>query len=246
MSKERLIARWNNLSQPNLSELTCIICEYNDKIENFEKYYASDIFYAGEIIRYKCPTCDVIFGDLRFLNMDKNEISNDYMDVYSFFNEGDTSGYILHVINTINLGKDKIYLDYACGKSCKTLDLLKQNEYNIWGYDAFVAMEHPNFMNSIDDNMKFDVIYSNNYIEHLIDPYEDLSKLIQLLNDGGKLVMISACWEYVYEYTHYHTFFFLGRSINYLCDKLNIKLVYDEKIMFNAKEFTIVKIFEKR
>lgn len=246
MSKKRLIARWKNLLQPNLSELTCIICEYNDKIEKFEKYYTSDIFYAGELIRYKCPKCDVIFGDMRFLNMDKNEISNDYMDVYSFFNEGDTSGYILHVINTINLGKDKTYLDYACGKSCQTLNLLKQSGYNINGYDAFVTNDHPNFINTIDDNMKFDVVYSNNYIEHLINPYEDLSKLINLLNDGGKLVMISSCWEYVIEYTHYHTFFFLGRSIDYLCDKLNIKLVYDNKIMLNDNEFTIVKIFEKR
>ena len=245
MSEQNLIKRWSNFKQPVYNNLTCKICNHNDLINKFKIYKAQDIFHAGELIRYECPNCDVIFGDLRFLEMSKSEISEDYKDLYSYYKEGNTSSYILHVINKINLGKDKIYLDYACGNNSDTLNLLNTNNYNTYGYDAYVDNNHPKFINNMNDNNKFDIIYSNNYIEHVINPYEDLNKLLNLLNINGKLVLITSCWEYCYEITHYHTFFFLGRSIKYLCDKLNIKEIYSEKIIFEHDVFTIVKIFEK-
>ena len=92
----------------------------------------------------------------------------------------------------------------------------------------------------IDKNTKFDVVYSNNFIEHLIHPYEDLQKLIDLLDINGKLVLMSPDWEYHIPFTHYHTYFFTGRSTQCLCKKLNIKLIYDRQIYG-----IIVKIFEK-
>ena len=51
--------------------------------------------------------------------------------------------------------------------------------------------------------------------------------------------------EYCFEFTHFHTFFFIGRSIDNLCKKLNIKMVYSTKIIFKKDEFTSVKIFKK-
>lgn len=245
MSEKRLIERWKNRKQPELIELTCYICNFNDKIECFNKYISNDIFKAGELIRHQCPNCDVIFGDLRFLTMSRDEISNDYMDVYSYYEEGETSNYILSVLNKINLGKDKTYLDYACGKKSKTLELLNKSGFNVYGFDAYVDMCHPKFIKNINNDTTFDIVYSNNYIEHLIDPFNDLNKLLNLLKPDGKLVMISSCWEYCCEYTHYHTFFFIGRSVDYLCKKLNIKETFSEKIFFNDGEFTTVKIFEK-
>ena len=177
--------------------------------------------------------------------MSLDEIGNDYKDVYSYYSEGNTTPYIKHTLDVINLGKDKTYLDYACGKSNNTLNVLNDNGYNVYGYDAYVTMDHPKFISIIDKCEKYDLVYSNNFIEHVINPFEDLQKLLDLLNINGKLVLISSCWEYCIEYTHYHTFFFLGRSVEYLCKKLNIKAVYSNKIHFDDGEFTIVKIFEK-
>ena len=106
-------------------------------------------------------------------------------------------------------------------------------------------MNHPKFLSEINTNIKYDVVYSSNFIEHVINPFDDLNKLIDLLDINGKLVMISSCWEYCYSFTHYHTFFFIGRSVKYLCDKLKIKEIYSKKIYFDDNEFTTVKIFEK-
>jgi len=227
------------------SEISCYVCDFNINLPSCKIYKDNDIFEAGELIRYQCPNCDVIFGDLRFLNMPIDEISKDYEDVYSYYEEDDTSKYILEVLNAINLGKQKTYLDYACGKTCKTLNLLNSNGYNVHGFDRYVKMDHPKILSAINDNTKYDVVYSNNFIEHVINPVDDLNKLINLLDTDGKLVMISPCWEYCYSCTHYHTFFFIGKSVKYLCDKLKIKEIYSKKFYFDDNEFTIVKIFEK-
>jgi len=244
MSKDRLISRWQNIKRPEISEINCKLCEFNINLTTCKNYKDNDIFEAGELIRYQCPNCDVIFGDLRFLNMEIDEISKDYEDAYSFFNEGETSNFILSVLNTINLGKCKTYLDYACGKNENNLNLLNQNGYNTYGFDSYVEMNHPKFLSIINENLKFDIVYSNNFIEHVINPFDDLNKLINLLNSNGKLVLISPCWEYCISFTHYHTFFFVGRSIENLCNKLKIKEIYSKKINFE-NDFTIVKIFEK-
>jgi hypothetical protein len=76
-SKERQIQRWKNLYYPCPDNLTCVICEYKDLNNNFQKLYSDDLFCAGKLIRHKCPNCGLIFGDLRFLSLSEEEIQKD-------------------------------------------------------------------------------------------------------------------------------------------------------------------------
>jgi 2-polyprenyl-3-methyl-5-hydroxy-6-metoxy-1,4-benzoquinol methylase len=39
-------------------------------------------------------------------------------------------------------------------------------------------------------NQKFDIIYSNNFIEHIIDPLNDIKYLLDLLEKNGILIFI--------------------------------------------------------
>lgn len=223
-SLERQIKRWKNLKQPDNKLLTCFICDFSDINENFKKYKTNDIFNAGEIVRHQCPNCDVIFGDLRFLNFNKLEINDDYCDTYSYFKEGETYGTQLECLNSIDLFKNKIYsyLDYASGIG-KIIPILMKESYNIYGYDKYVISK--NVLNNID-NMKFDVIFSNNFIEHLINPIDDIKNMLNHLNDNGYLIFTSDCIdEYKVEFTHFHTFYFLGRSLNVLAKKLNLNIL---------------------
>jgi len=246
MSKERLLQRWKNLKQPNVNELTCYVCYYKNNINNFKVFKAIDMFEAGELIRYECPECNVIFGDLRFLNLSREEISNDYIDLYSYYSEGDTTNYILDTLATLDVFKDlsKSYLDYACGKWNNAVKILKDRGYNIHGYDKYVESNNELFINDIT-NMKFDIVYNNNYIEHVINPYEDLLKIVECINKQGYLILISPCFEYTIEYTHYHTFFFSDKSLNILSKKLGLELIDSKKIFFQDNQFTIVKVFKK-
>ncbi len=239
-SLERLIKRWETLivSDPPTE---CRLCSHTFT-QVPKKHVSLDIFHAGELIRYECPECNVIFGDLRFLNLPLEEIGNDYIDLHTFYNEGDTSGYVLQVIKKIvkltGLNKKK-FLDYACGSQSKTIDKLVQHGYNVKGYDEYTTSPNPSPL----ENETFDVVYSNNFIEHVIDPVNDVKKMLKYLKKNGRLVLISACWEYKIAYTHYHTFFFIGKSVKILAEKVGIREIYTKKITFLDGESTIVKVF---
>jgi hypothetical protein len=105
---------------------------------------------------------------------------------------------------------------------------VKKQGYNIYGYDKYV--KETNVLNNID-NMKFDVIYSNNFIEHLINPLEDIKKMLNNLNSNGYLIFISDCIdEYMVEFTHYHTYYYTGNSFTILCDKLNLDIIESKTV----------------
>jgi hypothetical protein len=244
-SKERQIARWKNLKQPNIEILKCYICDYNNNIDTYKIFKANDIFNAGELIRYKCPECDTIFGDLRFLNFSNKDIKDDYEDVYSYYKEGDTTKYILEIVRKTPFFKDKTlqYLDYACGKWNKLVPQLKNEGYNILGYDKYVS-DNEYILNNIQGK-QFDIILNCNFIEHLINPLSDLNEIIGHLNDNGTIIFITQCFEYTIEFTHYHTFFFSDKALNIISKKLNLSFIYSNKFHFNDGQWTIVKAFKK-
>jgi hypothetical protein len=244
-SKERQIIRWNNIQQPDINLLKCYICDYENTVNNYNKLEANDIFNAGKLIRYKCPNCDVIFGDLRFLNMPLDEIKNDYEDLYSYYKEGDTTKYILEVLENMFFINDMQlkYLDYACGKWNYVVPTLKNKGYDIIGYDKYVS-NNSYIVNDIG-NSTFDVIFNCNYIEHLINPIEDIRDMISHLNNGGYIVFITQCFEYTIEFTHYHTFFFNDKSLKIIAEKLGLTLIYSNKFYFSDGEWTIAKVFKK-
>ena len=220
-SKERQINRWLNIKSLSPEFILCCVCDYCGKNEEYDKYVSNDIFNAGIIVRHRCPNCDLIFGDLRVINLSDEEIKNDYEDTYSYFAEGENTHFILNSLNSLDIfkNKDLSYLDYGCGVG-KMIPILKNMGYNITGYDKYV--KHDNVSNNID-NLKFDIIYCNNLIEHLLHPIEDIECILKHLNENGYLIFISDCLdEYKIEFTHFHTFFYTGNSLDLLINKLKL------------------------
>lgn len=245
----RQIIRWSNIKRQDIDTLKCYICDYENKVNEYKIYKSNDMFNAGELIRYQCPNCEVIFGDLRFLNLPKDEIEKDYQDVYSYFKEGDTTSDILTVFDKIDILKNKNlkYLDYACGEWNNAIEKLSQDGYNIKGYDKYVNGKK-NILNNLDETTKFDVIYNNNYAEHLINPLEDISYMLSFLEPNGYLIFITQCFDYCIEYTHYHTFYFSDKSLQIIADKLNVSFIKSYKFYLSNdnNNYTIVKIFQKK
>jgi SAM-dependent methyltransferase len=239
-SKQRQIERWNTIPVINPEYLKCIVCDHNDYNINFLKLYVNDIFNAGTLLRHKCPNCGLIFGDLRILSLSEEEFKKDHDDVYSYFSEGNTVPYILDNINSIDIFKNKklSFLDYACGIG-NMIPILRNKGYNIHGYDKFV--ENENVLNNIN-NMKFDVIYANNFIEHVTNPIKDIENILLHLNNDGYLIFMSDCIDdYIIEYTHYHLYFYTGNSFNILCKKLNLNII-ESKVVGPCKIKVLKKI----
>jgi SAM-dependent methyltransferase len=243
-SESRLCTRWAHLVQPNPINLTCEICKYNGPTDTYKIYKDTDLFNAGELIRYQCPKCDLIFGDLRFLHLTSDEISQDYEDLYSFYQESDTTKYILACLNTYEPCQDatKTYLDYGCGKWNHVVSHLRQKNYQIVGYDKIIT--GPHIINDLGSS-KYDVIYASNLLEHFIHPIDDIKEILTHLNDDGYLIFMTACFEYCYTNTHYHVFYFIGPSLQMLCEQLGIVEVYSTRLTFDDNAFTIMKVFKK-
>jgi hypothetical protein len=239
-SKSRQIERWSKLEEPNIEKLTCIICDYTDLYEKFQKLYVNDLFNAGKLTRHKCSNCGLIFGDLRFLNLSPEEFKNDCEDLYSYYNENFTL-LILKLIKSIKLFKNKkfSYLEYEC-KNKNTIDTLKKNGYNIYGFNKYI--NNPNILNVIE-NIKFDVIYVFNFVEHLINPITELQNILSYLNPNGYLIIMSdSLDEYKFEISHYKTHYYLGNSFNILCNKLNLN-INSSQIINKIKVKILQKIY---
>ena len=86
--------------------------------------------------------------------------------------------------------------------------------------------------------------FSNDLIEHLQNPVEELCFMKSLLKPDGKMYHATGCYEYAFEYTRFHLFFFLGRSLQLLAQKsgLEVKLtdrIYPEQSSLRYAIFTI-------
>jgi SAM-dependent methyltransferase len=243
MGEARLIKRWATLTeQPQLETLQCKVCGFSGSLDKYQIHRVRDIFHAGELVRYQCPTCDVIFGDLRFLGLPRDVIGEDYTDLYSYYREGDTTQYLLYVFNHYcNPDINSTYLDYACGQWNTHIDILRQRGYKIRGYDKYVSSIEV----KTPPDVQYDCVFTSNFIEHVIDPYADLKEVVDLVKPGGLFVAITACFEYEYAFTHYHTFFFLGRSISYLEQGLGLQLIDSVRVQFPDGQHTVVKVFKR-
>lgn len=183
---------------------------------------------------------------MRFLNLSQDEIKDDYEDLYSYYKEGNTNKYILHVLKSLEICQDKTktYCDYACGEWNTVVPTLKSQGYNIIGYDKFVGNQFKFTLNNID-GMKFDILFNNNFIEHVIDPIKDIEEMISKINIGGYLILITGCFEYRIEFTHYHTFFFSDKSLEIIGKKLGFIPIITQKYEFPDKIRTTAKVFKK-
>ncbi|MDQ2765320.1 MAG: methyltransferase, partial [Pseudomonadota bacterium] len=50
-------------------KLRCIVCDHADARENFEILVSQCIFGGGKLERYRCPSCDCVFGPQKYLDL---------------------------------------------------------------------------------------------------------------------------------------------------------------------------------
>jgi len=219
------------------AELSCPLCNWRDAAGKFGTLVTSCIFGGGELIRYQCPECDVIFGPKKMLRLSDAELSRDYEWHYQVFSEGDSTIQEVRAFHALMPDKNGVYLNWGTGAWSKTVDVLRQDGWNVYGYEphSSASTSSPYLMSDneygyklhgsasanspylISDKeqllaMRFDGIFSNNVLEHLRYPVRELSMMRDLLKEDGRMSHATPCFEYLYEFTRFHLFFFLGRS----------------------------------
>ena len=235
MNPERRVAeivrpRWdalNFLEECILAqyEPTCILCRYSAKRDAFTIKEAQCIFGGGRLERYKCPSCGCIFGPRKFVELHPTLLTQDYKDLYSVYSESDSSENEVRAFRMLSPKKAGIYLNYGSGAWSKSATILQSEGYKVFTFDSFCDGNHPEMLTLKEvKSMKFDGIYSNNVIEHFIDPVAEFRFLRSILKRGAAMSHASPCYEYLYEFTRFHTVFFTGSSVKYLASQARLGL----------------------
>lgn len=229
--KKRIEERWSIIDR-NLRldgrRIKCNICGHEDITNNFKKIFANCIFGGGILERYVCPICDVIFGPIKMYDLTDEQFNKEYEEIYSIYEEGDTSNFEISAFMSMNPQKNKTYLDFGCGSSPRALLKLRQMGWNnVFGYEPYCDL---NYDFIIKDKVKlqqtkFDGIFSNNVIEHFRYPIEDLKFMNSILNTNGIHSHATTNDTYAYEYSRFHLFFFLGKSMSILSKNSDLNYI---------------------
>lgn len=198
----------------------CPLCGYESMDNYFRKMRSHCAFGGGDLLRYVCPACAVIFGPDKMFRLTDAELSQEYEWHYRVHEEGDSTEQELRAFHALNPSKAGVYLNYGAGNWSRSVQRLRSEGWNVWAFEphSSAAMQVDGLINSRDqlNVMRFDGIFSNNVLEHFRYPKQELAKIATLLKPDGLMAHATPCYEYHYEYTRFHLFFFLGSSRNTL------------------------------
>ena len=106
-----------------------------------------------------------------------------------------------------------------------TIDRLRGEGYDLWGYEPNADIDHPHIVKTRDQlSGPFDGIFSHNVIEHLIDPKAQFEDFAKLLKPDGRMAHASPCYEWSYAFTRFHTFFPMGQAAKALAERTGFEL----------------------
>ena len=207
----------------------CGICGAEAEVEDLQTMETECIFAGGRLERYVCKECGVIFGPTKFDRLPQQESDDDYTVHYLGYSEGDSTYKEVRAFHMLLPDKECTYLNYGCGKWSASINQLREEGYKVYGYEPYADdADSPYIITEQSELRKyrFDGIFSNDLLEHLKHPAEDLLFMKSLLRSpASKMSHSTSCYIYKHEYTRFHLFFFTGESVNILCEKTNMKIV---------------------
>lgn len=217
------------LHDPSEEVVTCGICGHSDQVSNLEKRVSKCIFDGGELVRYVCPECGVVFGPVKFSRQSAKKRDDDYTVHYTGYHEGDSTEKEMKSFMRLEPTKEGVYLNYGCGSWSHTMQLLREQGYQVYGYEPYSKdVDNPFIISDRSrlSKMRFNGIFSNDVLEHFVDPAEELRFMKSLLaTPSSMMAHTTGCYLYRYEHTRFHTFFFTGNSLDVLCSKAGLRIV---------------------
>lgn len=235
LTRHQIALKWNLIDALGKDEWIlprrlrrCPLCEHEAREENFPVFRTQCIFGGGELIRFQCPSCDLIFGADKIFRLTDSELTQEYEWHYRAYSENDSTAQEIRSFYALNPEKSGTYLNYGAGAWSKTMEILRAEGWNIYAYEPH-ASAHSGAAHVINDKailgtMKFDGLFSNNLLEHLRQPVEELIFMQSLLKPDAPMSHATPCFAYLYEYTRFHLYFYLGRSREILAHKAGLSM----------------------
>ena len=226
--KEKIKARWKEIdkNKENQHSIHCNICKTEIIINKTKKYFSNCMFGGGILERYQCPKCGVIFGPLKMMNLTNNEFDNEYIEHYKIYKTKDHSSTEIKTFMHLNPNKKNTYINFGSGSLSTTVIKLRKMKYKVFGYEPYADTIKSNIIISNEDkinSLTISGIFSNNLIEHFRDPVKSFKYMKTILQPGSYMVHSTPCYNYSFDFTRFHLFFFTNDSIQFLCKQAGIK-----------------------
>ena len=221
----QLIDRLEKIA-PSSLPTSCPLCGQNLP-ETLKTFQTDCIFQGGRLLRHQCPHCDVIFGPEKMFQLSSLDLAEEYARHYQVFHESDCTNLEKRSFYDLNPRKDGIYLNYGGGVWSRAVPELRAEGWNVLNYEPYSPEEDEGLIRNREQlaGMRFDGIFSHDLVEHLRTPVKELSFMKSLLKPDGLMNHVTGCWEYIYEYTRFHLYFFVGRSREILAKKAGLRLI---------------------
>lgn len=229
----QIATRWAGIDaaerdRPAPQTCICPLCGREDSPERFPLHVSRCIFGGGELLRRQCPACDLIFGPEKMLRLSDAALAAEYEEHYRVYAEGDSTAQEIRAFHALRPTRTGLYLNWGAGAWSRGVAELRQDGWNVYGYEPHGAAHdggaHMLARREQLAALRFDGIFSNNVLEHLRHPVRELAAMRELLLPGGKMSHATPCFEYRFEFTRFHLFFFLGRSRELLAAQAGLRI----------------------
>jgi hypothetical protein len=211
--------------------LRCIVCSREASWSGWEKLVDQCMFGGGRLERYRCPSCDCVFGPQKYLDLDDAFVDGDYRLLYSRYAESDSTEDEIRTFKSLDPQPGQLHLDWGCGGSwSQTIDRLRIEGHDVWGYEPSADAATSFVVNRRDAiSARFRGIFSNNVIEHFRDPVAQFADFHNILTDDGTMAHSSPCYQLSYTNTRFHTLFLLGNSPHVLAERTGFAVGKSER-----------------
>ncbi len=219
-----------NKSESDYSNEKCPLC-LNDKIL---------IFHEDRIRSYfQCQNCSLVFVPKVF-HLSPEDEKREY-DLHN--NNPEDEGYRRFLSRLTNplqerIGTGAYGLDFGCGPGPTLSVMLEENGFHVDLYDFFYYKNDDVF------DIKYDFITATEVVEHLHNPEKVFKILVECLNPGGVLGIMTKLvknkeafnrWHYIQDRTHVsffskETFIWLSKKMNMKVDFVGSDVILFEKL----------------
>tara|TARA_R110002050_G_scaffold4019_11_gene20505 strand:- start:67 stop:684 length:618 start_codon:yes stop_codon:yes gene_type:complete len=194
--------------------MTCPLCNSLAKL-----------FYKNT--HYKCECCAGVFKAKEFHLIGEAE-KNIYEKHKNDSSDKRYQNFLSPITNSVlnDNPTNSIGLDFGCGKDSAIIKVLKDNGYEINGYDLFY----------LDDKtllkQKYDYITSSEVIEHFQEPNKEFALLKSLLKDNGSLYLMTDIYDesidfdkWYYKNDPTHIFMYQRKTFEWIKDSFGFSRV---------------------
>lgn len=230
------------LRDPDRS-LVCPVCDRVGRRGDLERLEDTCVFGGGRLERFRCAGCGCIFGPQKVLEASETLLKADYTLLYEDYSEADSTASELRAFRSLRPVAGGAYLDWGCGRWSRTVRELRDGGYDVWGFEPSAPPADGGFV--VGDRAaitgRFDGLFSNNVVEHMLRPVEEFRFFHAILKPGARMAHASPCYRYAYAFTRFHTLFLTGDSPALLAERGGFRIVDREE----EGEFINV-VFERR